>query len=202
MAMSKRGRKRRHSWVEFQNIENDCSLEAVYLRWVSVNNPALAQCALTGCPRCTKKEFRLRHDEKFDIIRFYCPGCGFETSFHIIPPKKSVRSIEIYDKRGILVGVKNTDDYHEKTTRENSDSLATYSELNPDLGGEWFDGSSGTNSQSRYLTREEILKRIEVRRMKRLMEAALEEMEHEEHEHRASALKADIRGDTSADFPQ
>jgi hypothetical protein len=61
-----------------------------------------------------------------------------------------------------------------------------------DLGGEWFDGVSGTSSQSRYLTREEILKRIENRRMRRLMEAALEEIEREEQEDRILAFKTDI----------
>lgn len=196
--MRKRGRSRKHRWVEFQNIEDDCSPEALYLRWASVNNPALAHCGQFGCPRCGKKRFRLRHDKKFNNIRFYCPECGFETSFHIIRPKKSLNTIEIHDARGILIGVKNVDDYHDKTSRENSDSLVAYAERKLDLGGEWFDGVSGTNSQSRYLTREEILKRIENRRMRQLMEAALEEMEHEEHEYRASALEAEIQEDEVA----
>ena len=47
-------------------------------------------------------------------------------------------------------------------------------------GGELFDGASGTNSQSRYSPREEIFRRIEERRMKRLMEATLEETERKE----------------------
>jgi hypothetical protein len=103
-----------------------------------------------------------------------------------------LRSIEIYDTRGILVGVKNVDDHHEKTSRENADSLVMIAERRLNLGGEWFDGVSGTSSQSRYLTREEILKRIENRRMRRLMEAALEEIEREEQEDRVSAFKTDI----------
>jgi hypothetical protein len=188
----KRGRSRKHSWIEFQNLENDASPDAQYLRWASVNNPALAECAHSGCQRCGGKNFRLRHDKKFENIRFYCPECRFETSFHIIHPKKSLRSIEIYDARGILIGIKTLDDYHGRTSRENADSRVMISEQKLDLGGEWFDGVSGTNSQSRYLTREEILKRIENRRMRRLMEAALEEIEHEEQEDRALALKADI----------
>jgi len=61
-----------------------------------------------------------------------------------------------------------------------------------DLGGEWFDGVSGTNSQSRYLTSEEILKRIENRKMKKLMEATLDEIEHEEKDNRTAAFEADI----------
>jgi ribosomal protein S27AE len=190
--MHKRGRSRKHRWIEFQSIENDNSPEAQYLRWASVNNPALAECAHSGCQRCGGKTFRLRHDKKFENIRFYCPTCGFETSFHIIHPKKSLRSIEIYDTRGILIGVKSVDDYHDKTSRENADSRVMISEQKLDLGGEWFDGVSGTNSQSRYLTREEILKRIENRRMRHLMEAALEEIEREEQEDRDLAFKAAI----------
>ena len=192
MVVRKRGRSRKHSWIEFENIDDDNSPDAIYLRWASVNNPALAQCAHSGCPRCTAKNFRLRHDKKFQNIRFYCSKCGFETSFHIIRPKRSLRSIEIYDTRGILVGVKNADDHHEKTSRENADSLVMVAERRLDLGGEWFDGVSGTSSQSRYLTREEILKRIENRRMRRLMEAALEEIEREEQEDRVLAFKTDI----------
>jgi hypothetical protein len=184
MASSKRGRRRKHSWVEFPNLEQNFSREAVYLRWVSVNNPALAQCARDGCPQCHDKYFRLRHDEKFNNIRFYCPNCGFETSFHIIRPKRSFSLIEIYDERGILVGLKNVDDYHEKTSRENADAWVMLSEQKLDLGGEWFDGVSGTNSQSRYFTREELLKRNEDRKMKRLMEANLEEIESIERDER------------------
>jgi hypothetical protein len=103
-----------------------------------------------------------------------------------------LHSIEIYDTRGILVGVKNVDDHHEKTSRENADALAMIAERRLDLGGEWFDGVSGTSSQSRYLTREEILKRIENRRMRRLMEAALEAIEREEQEDRLLAFKTDV----------
>jgi len=199
VTVRKRGRSRKHRWIEFQSIEEDSSSEARYLRWASVNNPALAQCASSGCPRCSGKTFRLRHDKKFENIRFYCPECGFETSFHIIRPKKSVHSIEIFDTRGILVGLKNVDDYHEKTSRENADARVLIAEQKLDLGGEWFDGVSGTNSQSRYLTREEILKRIEDRKMKKLMKAMLEEIEREQQEDRASAFETDIQGDGIAD---
>ena len=199
MTVHKRGRSRKHRWVEFRTIESDPSPEAQYLKWASVNNPALAQCALDGCSQCKEKSFRLRHDRKFNNIRFYCPDCGFETSFHIIRPKRYFNSIEIYDTRGILVGVKNVDDYHEKTSREKADSQVMYAEQKLDLGGEWFDGVSGTHSQSRYLSREEILKRIEDRRMKRLMTAALEEIENEEKDDRVSAFKADINGDNVTD---
>jgi predicted RNA-binding Zn-ribbon protein involved in translation (DUF1610 family) len=189
MTVSKRGRRRKHSWIEYRNIEHDSSQEALYLRWASVNNPALAQIAHDGCPQCRKKDFRLRHDEKFNNIRYYCPDCGFETSYHIIRPKQSLRSIEIYDARGILIGVKSVDDHHEKTSREDADARVAVSEQKLDLGGEWFDGISGTNSQSRSLTREEVLKRIEDRKMKRLMEANLEELEDIENDEREFRLQ-------------
>lgn len=191
MVASKRGRRRKHSWIEFPDIERDTSREARYLKWASVNNMALAQVANGGCPQCQGKGFRLRHDEKFNNIRFYCSTCGFETSFHIIRPKQSFNSIEVYDDKGILIGVKQVDDYHEKTSRENVDSRVMLSEQRLDLGGEWFDGVSGTNSQSRYLTREEVLKRIEDRRMKRLMEANLDEIESIERVERGSELTRD-----------
>jgi ribosomal protein S27AE len=190
IAKNKRGRRRKHNWIEFLDLEYDSSLEAQYLRWVSVNNTALARCEHDGCPQCAGKSFRLRHDEKFNNIRFYCPNCGFETSFHIIHPKRSLRSIEVYDDKGNLVGIKSIDDSHEKTSRENADSRVMISEQKLDLGGEWFDGVSGTNSQSRYLTREEVLKRIEDRKMKRLMEAALEEIESIEQDERGFRLQS------------
>ncbi len=191
MVASKRGRHRKHNWIEFQNLEQDTSQEALYLRWASVNNQALAQIALDGCPQCRRKSFRLRHDEKFNNIRFYCPDCGIETSFHIILPKQSLRSIEVYDEKGRLVGVKNVDDHHEKTSREDADARVMVSEQKLDLGGEWFDGVSGTSSQSRYLTREEVLKRIEARKMKRIMEANLEELENIERDERVSDFEAE-----------
>lgn len=194
MTANKRGRRRKHNWIEFRNIEHDPSSEARYLRWASVNNSALAECANSGCPRCRDKSFRLRHDTKFENIRFYCPGCGFETSFHIIRPKKTFHTIEIYNEQGELIGTKNVDDYHEKTTRENSDARVLAAEQRLDLGGEWFDGVSGNSSQSRYATREEILKRIEQRKMRRLMIAALEEIEREQQDDRVAAFKAEIHG--------
>jgi RNase P subunit RPR2 len=170
----------------------------VFLRWASVNNAALARCASDGCQQCGAKSFRLRHDEKFNNVRFYCSSCGFETSFHVIHPKQSLKSIEVYDARGILIGVKKLDDYHEKTSRENADARVIAAEQKLDLGGEWFDGVSGVSSQSRYMTRQEILKKIEDRKMKRLMRAALEEIEQEQQEERASSIKTEIHGDKNA----
>jgi len=199
MTTNKRGRRRIHDWIEFPSIEHDSSREAQYLRWASVNNPALARCEHDGCPQCRRKSFRLRHDEKFNNIRFYCPDCGFETSFHIIRPKQSIRSIDVYDEKGRLVGVKSVDDYHEKTSRENADSRVMISEQKLELGGEWFDGVSGTNSQSRYLTREEVLRRIEDRKMKRIMEANLDQIENIEQDERVSGLEAETYREDVAD---
>ena len=93
-----------------------------------------------------------------------------------------------------MVGTKNVDDYHKKTTRENADARVLAAEQRLDLGGEWFDGVSGNSSQSRYATREEILKRIEQRKMRRLMIAALEEIEREQQDDRVAAFKAEIHG--------
>ena len=199
MTMHKRGRTRKHSWIEFKNIENDSSTEAQYLYWASVNNPALARCANLGCPRCRGKSFRLRHDKKFANIRFYCPNCGFETSFHIINPKRSFSTIEVYSEQGVEIGVKKVDDYHEKTIRENADTKVLIAERNLNLGGEWFDGFSGTNSQSRYLTREEVLKRIQDRKMKEQMQATLEEIENEEDDDRLADFEADTHKNEVAD---
>jgi hypothetical protein len=198
-ARSGRGRRRKHKWIEFESIDDDSSPEAQYLRWASVNNRALARCAYSGCPRCTGKSFRLRHDEEFENIRFYCPTCRFETSFHIISPKRDLDTIEIYNKQGILVGMKTADNYHERTERESTDAIVQRSEQRLDLGGEWFDGVSGVNSQSRYMTREESLKRIEEHRIKQLMEAILDEIEHDEQENRASAFRDEILGQDDMD---
>jgi len=192
VVVRKRGRSRKHVWIEFRSLEVDTSHEAQYLRWASVNNPALAQCANSGCPRCTSRSFRLRHDKKFENIRFYCPTCGFETSFHIIRPKLSFGTIEIYDAQGVLRGIKTIDDYHEKTVRENADSRVMMAEQRLDLGGEWFDGVSGISSQSRYANRGEMLKRMEERRMRRLMEAMLEDIEREEQDDRLASFEADL----------
>ena len=199
VSVNKRGRRRKHSWIEFKDLESDVSPQARYLRWASINNPALAQSAREGCPQCHVKSFRLRHDRKFNNIRFYCPSCGYETSFHIILPKQSFRTVEVYDKKGVFAGLKKVDDFHEKTTRENADARVLNAERRLDLGGEWFDGASGTNSQSRYSSREEILKRIETRRMRRQMAAMLEEIERQEQEDRGLGFRADVHGEDDAD---
>jgi hypothetical protein len=108
-----------------------------------------------------------------------------------VRPKLSFKTIEIYDEHGSLRGVKVADDYHEKTARESADYRVLLAEERLDLGGEWFDGVSGTNSQHRYSTREEIMKRIQERRMRRQMEAALEEIEREQEDDRLALVKAE-----------
>lgn len=188
-----RGRPRKHKWIEFSELLEAHSPHALFLKQASVNNSALADLAVLGCPRCRGKSFRLRHDQKFGNIRFYCEECKNETSFHIVSPKRNFGTIEIYDGRGILVGEKNVDDYHEKTVRENVDSRVLMAEKKLDLGGEWFDGVSGVSSQSRCLTREEILNRIEIRKMKKFIKATLDEFEHEEEDNRLAALEADMQ---------
>jgi hypothetical protein len=194
-----RGRTRKHSWIEHLNIDKDYSTQAQFLRWASVNNSALAQCANLGCPRCAGKAFRLRHDKKFENIRFYCPDCHFETSFHIIRPRRSFGAIDVYNEEGMMIGQKNVDDYHPKTVRENADAKVLALEQRLDLGGEWFDGFSGTNSQSRYQTREEVLERIRDRKMKMLMKATLDEIENEETDDRIAALEVEREEQKGAD---
>lgn len=189
MTGKNRGRSRKYQWTDFSGIENNSSLETQYLRWASVNNSALAKCANSGCPQCSGKHFRLRHDKEFDNIRFYCPDCHFETSFHIIAPKKSLTEIEVYDERGHLVGTKTADYYHEKTKREDVDQRVMISEQRLDLGGEWFDGTSGTSSQSRYVIREEVLERLDIRKMKSRIEANLQEIEDIERADRGSEFQ-------------
>jgi ribosomal protein S27AE len=193
MNLGHRGRPRKHKWIEFGELVDTSTPHALFLKQASINNSALANLAVLGCPRCGSKNFRLRHDQKFGNIRFYCEECKYETSFHIISPKRSLSTIEIYDGRGVLIGEKNVDDYHEKTVRENVDSRVLMAERKLDLGGEWFDGVSGVNSQSRCLTREEVLKRIEIRKMKKFIEVTLEDIEHEEEDNRLAGFEADIQ---------
>jgi len=69
------------------------------------------------------------------------------------------------------------------------------SEQKLDLSGEWFDGFSGMNSQSRYSTHQELRKRIEDRKTKRLMEANADEIESIEQDERGSFFKEEFHGD-------
>jgi ribosomal protein S27AE len=157
-----------------------------------VNNPSIASLTASGCPQCSGKSFRLRHDRKHDNIRFYCPHCKYETSFHIRKPSKNeLQTTPVYDKKGVLIGEKVIDTFHEQTKREKTDAIVLRAEQKLDLGGEWFDGSSGTNAQNRCLTREEALERIARRRIRAQMEAMLKEIEDIEKDDRLASFEAD-----------
>jgi hypothetical protein len=196
MMMRKRGRPQKHEWIEFKDLDNNYSPEAQYLKWASVNNSALARPGSYGCTQCKSKNFKLRHDKKFKNIRFYCQERGHETSFRIKkPPKHNLRIIQIHNDKGILIGKKTADDYHEKTKREIADSAVLLAEQKLDLGGEWFDGVVGIHEQDRYLALEEALERIKRNYMKAMLEAMLKETEYEKEEDRLADLEAETSGD-------
>jgi predicted nucleic acid-binding Zn-ribbon protein len=193
MGSQRRGRPREFEWVEFRELGENYTPEAQFLKLASVNNQLIASLAVSGCPQCTGKNFRLRHDRKHDNIRFYCPECKYETSFHIKkPPKNELQIIPVYDKQGKLIGEKAVDRFHEPTKRERVDAAVLRTEQKSQLGGEWFDGSSGTNTQNRYLTLEEAIERIAIRKMKAQMEAMLNEIEEEEKDYRLASFEADV----------
>jgi predicted nucleic acid-binding Zn-ribbon protein len=197
MGSQRRGRPREFQWVEFRELGENYSSEAQFLKLASVNNSLMAGLAVSGCPQCAGKSFRLRHDRKHDNIRFYCPECKYETSFHIKkPPKNELQAIPVYDEQGMLIDEKVVDRFHEPTKREGVDAAVLRSEQKSRLGGEWFDGSSGTNTQNRYLTLEEAIERIARRKMKAQMEAMLNEIEEVEKDDRlGSSFGADISSD-------
>jgi predicted RNA-binding Zn-ribbon protein involved in translation (DUF1610 family) len=181
MTLSKRGRPKKHAWTNVENLNADYSAEAQYLKWSSVNNSRLASSGHYGCPKCGKKNSRLRHDTKFKNIRFYCPECGYETSFQIRTPQKiDLRVKPTYNKEGTLINESNADDYHEKTKRETGDLAVLAAEQRVDLGGEWFDGYSGIHRTNRYLTREEALENIRRNNLRAILEALDEETEFED----------------------
>jgi hypothetical protein len=191
-----RGRPRKFEWVEFGDLERNRSSEAQYLKFASVNNALLARLESCGCPVCESKKFRLRHDRVFENVRFYCENCRYETSFRVKKPTRTeLRTIQVYDGRGILVGEKIADDFHERTKKETADSAVAWAEQNTDLGGEWFDGSSGTHMQNRYLTREEAIKLVEKKKMRMQMETMLDEIEREQEDDRLASIQAEITSD-------
>src|SRR4030065_157380 len=196
MMMRTWGRPQKHEWIEFKDLDNNYSPEAQYLKWASVNNSALARPGSYGCPQCSSKNFKLRHDKKFKNIRFYCQECGHETSFRIKKPSKhNPRIIQIYNDKGVLIGETSADDYHEKTTREIVDSAVVLAEQKLDLSGEWFDGVSAIHEQDRYLTLEAALERIKRNYMKTILEAMLTETEEQIEEERLGDLEAETSGD-------
>jgi len=156
----------------------------------------MARVASNGCPRCKSRSFRLRHDEKFGNIRFYCQECRYETSFHIKKPTRDQLSvIPVYDDHGLLVGEKVVDIFHEQTERETVDAKVSRAEQRLDLGGEWFDGTSGIEAQNRCLTREEAIERIRKRQMRAQIATMLKEIEREERDDRSASIEADISSD-------
>jgi len=196
MRRLKRGRPRKFQWIEFKDIGENHSPEAQFLRFASVNNPFMARVASNGCPQCRSKDFRLRHDEKFGNIRFYCQECGYETSFHVKKPTRDqLRVIPVYDDSGLLVDERVVDAFHEQTERETVDAKVSRAEQRLNLGGEWFDGTSGVESQNRCLTREEAIERIRKRQMRAQIAMMLREIEREERDDRLVALKADMSSD-------
>jgi len=196
MDSQRRGRPRKFRWIEYEKLVEDSSSEAQFLKFASMNNSAIANLAASGCPQCNGKNFRLRHDQKFGNIRFYCPECKHETSFHIKkPPKSELSIVPVYDARGLVVDEKVVDRFHEQTKREKTDEIIVKTEQKSDLGGEWFDGTIGTNVQNRCLTREEALERIARKRMKAQMKAMLEEIEEEEKDYRSASFEADVSPD-------
>jgi RNase P subunit RPR2 len=177
-------------------MSQNYSSEAQFLRFASVNNPFMARVASNGCPQCKSKNFRLRHDEKFGNIRFYCQGCGYETSFHIKKPSRDQLSvIRVYDDQGLLIDEKVVDVFHEQTERETVDAKVSRAEQRLDLGGEWFDGTSGIESQNRCLTREEAIERIKKRQMRAQIATMLKEIEREQRDDRLAAIEADTSSD-------
>ncbi len=188
----KRGRPPKHEWIDFKGLDNNYSSEAQYLKWASVNNSALARPGSYGCPRCSRKNFRLRHDKKFKNIRFYCQECGHETSFRIkTPPKHNLRITQIYNAEGIQIGERIADDYHDKTAREIVDSAVLLAEQQMDLGGEWFDDVAGIQEQDRYVSLEEALERTRRNYLKTKLEASLKETEFEIKEDSLANLEAE-----------
>jgi transposase-like protein len=196
MGLQRRGRPRQFEWVEFKELAENYSSEAQFLKLASINNPLIANLAVSGCPQCAGKNFRLRHDKKHSNIRFYCAECKYETSFRIKkPPKSELQVVTIYDKQGMLVDEKLVDTFHALTKREKTEAAVLRTEQKLDLGGEWFDGTSGVNTQNRYLTREEALERIARRKMRAQMEAVLREIEEEEKDNRLASFEADASSD-------
>ena len=196
MGLQRRGRPRRFEWIEFKELSENYSSEAQFLKLASINNFLIANLAVSGCPQCAGKNFRLRHDKKHNNIRFYCPECKHETSFRIKkPPKSELQVITIYNKQGIIVGEKLVDTFHQPTRREKADAAVLRTEQKLDLGGEWFDGTSGVSTQNRFVTREEALKRIARRKMRAQMDAILREIEDEEKDNRLASFEAGASSD-------
>jgi hypothetical protein len=87
------------------------------------------------------------------------------------------------------------DIFHEQTERETVDAKVSRAEQRLDLGGEWFDGTSGIENQNRCLTREEAIERIKRRKMRAQIATMLKEIELEERENRLAEIEAEMSSD-------
>ncbi len=185
--MTRRGRPRKHKWLELQDLKDAFSADAQYLKWASANNMALQTIAATGCPKCRSMRFELRHDEKFKVIRFHCLACRHETSYRIKMPKPGSFHIVPVLIDGVQIGEKIIDSYHPLTKRERSDATVLRVTQGVDsgrvsLGGEWYvDGEvGGVHDQKRYFASlEEVKILCSWNRMRMEHERRLREIEEE-----------------------
>ena len=183
--MTQRGRPRKHQWFSFKDLENEFSQDAQYLKWASSNNIALQTLAATGCPKCNNRNFELRHDRKYKIIRFHCFGCRHETSYRIKMPKPGSFEIVPLFKNGMQIGEKIVDYYHPATGRQRSDALVLRFSKGIEsgrvsLGGEWYiDEIIGGvyNPKRHYASFEEVMLACSRNRMQAEHEKRLRELE-------------------------
>lgn len=155
--MTRRGRPRKYKWFELEDLRNEYSSDAQYLKWASSNNTALQTIAATGCPKCRSRKFELRNDEKFKIIRFYCAACRYETSYRVKMPKPGSFQVVPILADGVQIGEKIADSYHPLTRMERSDAIVLKVTQRVDsgrvsLGGEWYVNNKigGVHDQKRY----------------------------------------------------
>ena len=155
--MTRRGRPRKYKWFELKDLRNEYSSDAQYLKWASSNNTALQTIAATGCPKCRSREFGLRKDEKFKIIRFYCGACRYETSYRVKMPKPGSFQVVPVLADGVQIGEEIVDSYHPLTRMERSDAIVLKVAQRVDsgrvsLGGEWYVNNEmgGVHDQKRY----------------------------------------------------
>ena len=185
--MTQRGRPRKYTWLSLQDIENQLSADAQYLKWASANNTALQTIAATGCPKCQSTNIEFRHDEKYKIIRFHCAKCRHETSYRIKTPKPGSFQIVPILFDGVQIGEKIVDHYHPATKRQRSDALVLKVSSSVDsgrtsLGGEWFIDkvTSGLHDQKRYYTNfEEVMLVCSWNQMQAEHEKRLRKLEEE-----------------------
>lgn len=155
--MTQRGRPRKHKWFSLQQLEDEFTPEAQYLKWASANNVALQTVASLGCPKCFTDNVEFRHDVKYKIIRFHCRDCRYETSYRVQVPKPGSFEVVPVLKNGIQVDEVIVDSYHPATLRQRSDAIVLKFNRGVDLGrvnlgGEWYvdERVGGVHSEKRY----------------------------------------------------